>query len=562
MSKINISTTLMAEIFACSLMSQAFAASPPPPTAGSEIQQVPKLPTPLKTNPDIPLQGGHTPALAAPDEVKIAVESLHINGQTLYSEAKLLAVTGFSPKSQLSLSDLRTMASNIAQYYHEQGYFVAQAYLPAQDIKNGAITITVVEGQYGKITLNNQSTLSDSLANSLLDGLKAKDTIAVTPLEQRLLLLSDIPGVNVKSTLTPGASVGASDLIINVTPGQRVTGSVDADNEGSRYTGSNRLGFTAYMNEPLGHGDVANIRLLTSADGLSYGRASYQTQFNKAKIGTAYTTMAYRLDQEFSSLNANGTAKIASFYGSYPLIRSRSTNLSAQINVDDKSFHDTVNSTSTVTDKKAQVWMASLTGDHQDAIGGGGLSSYSLSWASGNIDIRSPDALTADTKTIHTNGHYDKLSLNAMRLQSMTENTSFYAAINAQLASKNLDISEKMGLGGAEAVRAYPSGEGYGDRGYILNLEIRQSLPKFCKQLPGQLQLIGFVDTGTITANKDPISPEQNRKTLSGTGFGVNWMSQNNFAVKMYFAHKLGNSIATSAPDSMNRFWIQGVKYF
>ena len=30
------------------------------------------------------------------------------------------------------------MAARIADYYHRSGYFVAQAYLPAQDIKDGA----------------------------------------------------------------------------------------------------------------------------------------------------------------------------------------------------------------------------------------------------------------------------------------------------------------------------------------------------------------------------------------------------------------------------------------
>ena len=134
------------------------------------------------------------------------------------------------------------MAAKIADYYHRNGYFVAQAYLPAQDIKDGAVTIAVIEGRYGSVTLRNQSKLSDALANGLLGGLNSGDTIAIAPLENRLLLLSDIPGVNVKSTLAPGAAVGTSDLIVDVTPGRRVTGSVEADNAGNRYTGEYRAG--------------------------------------------------------------------------------------------------------------------------------------------------------------------------------------------------------------------------------------------------------------------------------------------------------------------------------
>jgi hemolysin activation/secretion protein len=76
------------------------------------------------------------------------------------------------------------------------------------------------------------------------------------------------------------------------------------------------------------------------------------------------------------------------------------------------------------------------------------------------------------------------------------------------------------------------------------------------------LQLIAFVDTGTVTANKNPWAAGPNRRTLSGAGVGLNWSATNNFIVKAYYARKLGNEAATSAPDASGRFWIQGVKYF
>jgi hemolysin activation/secretion protein len=81
-------------------------------------------------------------------------------------------------------------------------------------------------------------------------------------------------------------------------------------------------------------------------------------------------------------------------------------------------------------------------------------------------------------------------------------------------------------------------------------------------QLPGQVQLIGFVDTGSVTINKNPWTSRNNRRTLSGAGVGLNWSDTNNFMVRAYYAGKLGNEAATSAPDKSGRFWIQAVKYF
>lgn len=249
-----------------------------PPSAGSQIQQIPPAPVPQKAAPTIRIQPSSAPATPASDAAKIVVNSLQVTGAQTYSEAELVALTGFSPGSELTLADLRGMALKITEHYRSKGHFVAQAYLPAQEIRNGAVIVVVVEGQYGKIAVRNQSNLSDTLVQRQLDGLNTGDTIAIAPLESRLLLLSDIPGVNVTSTLTPGASVGASDLIVDITPGQRVTGSIDADNGGNRYTGEYRLGATVNLNNAAGLGDVASLRVLTSGAGLNYARGSYQVQ--------------------------------------------------------------------------------------------------------------------------------------------------------------------------------------------------------------------------------------------------------------------------------------------
>jgi len=555
--------------FAVLVLSQSVFAQQVP-SAGSQMQQIPPIPVPQKAAPKVEVKPGSTPAIADADSVKIIVNRLNVTGAQAYSEAELLAVTGFIPGSELSLSDLRGMASKIANYYHRNGYFVAQAYLPAQEIKDGAVTIAVIDGQYGNVTLHNQTNVSDDLANSLLGGLNSGDPVTSAPLESRLLLLSDLPGVKVNSTLVPGTSVGTSDLIVDLTPGRRVSGEVDADNAGNRYTGSNRNGATINLNEPTGHGDVASLRVLTSGAGLNYARASYQMQFGKATAGVAYSALRYELGQEFESLQANGTAEVASIYGSYPLIRSRNNNLYAGLAYDDKTFQDKVDSTGAVTDKKAHVLMASLYGDHRDNFGGGGLSTYSLTWSTGDIDITGssgliPTALAADAAGPQSNGHFDKLGFSAMRLQSVTESISFSAAINGQLASKNLDVSEKMELGGMYAVRAYPEGETYADEGYVLTLEARLQLPKFSERLPGQMQLIAFVDTGSVTINKNPgpwSGAGPNNRTLSGAGVGFNWSDPNNFMVRAYYAFKLGDEVATSAPDASGRFWIQAVKYF
>ena len=531
------------------------------PGAGGQFQQIPPPPARERSIPELRIERPDAPLSPESGGDAIPVNALRITGGTVFSEAELIAATDFRP-GDLSLGDLRGMAARIANFYNKRGYFVAQAYVPAQEIGAGTVTIAVVEGHYGTVSLNNDTNLSNGLAKYVLSGVDGGDLVENAPLERRLLLLSDIPGVRVNSTLSPGSLVGTSDLTVHVTPGQRVTGSIEADNAGSRYTGAYRVGGIVSVNDVLGHGDVASVRVLTSFDGLNFFRGSYQMLLGNLTLGVAYGNLHYKLGKEFKSLDAHGSADVVSVYGSYPLIRSYNNNLYLVADVDTKFFRDRIGAVSSVSDRRILVGMVGLAGDEHDGFGGGGSTYYGVNGFYGNLDIRTPAVLAVDALTARSDGSYYKLAFNLARLQNVVGPLSLYASVRGQISSKNLDSSEKMELGGAYAVRAYPEGEGYGDDGYVASLEARVLLPKFWPEMPGQIQLAAFVDTGKVTLNHTPWFPGDNHRNLSAAGVGFSWADDNNFLVKASYAHRIGHEAATSAPDHASRFWIQLAKLF
>jgi hemolysin activation/secretion protein len=540
----------------------ALAAPPPVVGAGGQFQQIPPAPEPERTIPDIRIDRGDKTRDLGPAGPKVLVQSLHVSGETLFPEAELIAVAGFRPGSQLDLRDLREMAARISDFYNRRGYFVAQAYLPAQDIEAGAVTIVVIEGHYGRVGLDNHTNLSNGLAHSILHGLDSGDVVAGGPLERRLLILSDIPGVLVKSTLSPGAEVGTSDLTVALTPGPRFSGSIDADNGGDPNTGAWRLGGTLYINDPTGHGDLITLRALSSFDGLDYGRAAYQFQVQDATIGVSYAALDYRLHGDFSALRASGTAQVASAYASYPVVRSYDNNLVALTDFDYRTYRDKEDAIFLVTDKDEYALLVGISGDHHDTLGGGGWDQFSLGYTFGDLDIRTPAARIIDAATARAEGGYGKLSYSVSRLQTVWGPVSVYGLIRGQAASKNLDISEKMELGGAYAVRAYAEGAIYADDGYVATIEARLLLPPMPAPLPGRVQLFGFIDTAQASANHSPWFPGPNRESVSGGGVGLNWTAFNNFVVKATYAHTLGDAVGVPGPIASSRGWIQLVKLF
>ena len=532
------------------------------PDAGQQIQQIPQPPMVEKPAPDMLIDRPVVPVEADIAGPRVRVNSLQVTGETLFSDEQLIAATDFKPGSELNLSDLRNIAARIARYYNDRGYFLAQAYLPAQDIEDGVVTIAVIEGHYGAIDLRNQSRLKDNVAHGVLAGLDGGDIVESAPLERRLLLLSDIPGVAVRSTLAPGSAVGTSDLIVDIIPGRSVTGSIEADNAGNRYTGPYRLGGSVYFNNPTGSGDVASVRVLASNLGLLYGRASYQTLLGNASVGVAYARVNYELGREFESLDADGSADIFSLFGSYPLIRSRDTNLYALGAVEARYLEDRIGVTSTITNRDIHSVTAGFRGDQRDAIGAGGWSTFSVAATWGKLNIETPEARAIDSASSRRNGKYGKLQFSAAHLQQLVGPLSLYGAIRGQVASKNLDSSEQMALGGAYGVRAYPEGEAYGDQGYVANMEARLLLPDFSDSMPGRIQLVGFVDIGAVTLAKDPWYPGSNSAHRKGYGAGLIWSNPNDFLITASYARKLGDQEATSAPDRSGRFWLQFVKLF
>ncbi len=242
-------------------------------------------------------------------------------------------------------------------------------------------------------------------------------------------------------------------------------------------------------------------------------------------------------------------------------MRSRDTNLNLLAGVDAKFFKDRLGAASTVSRRRAHVANLGLGGNHRDHLGGGGSTQFSLGVTVGDLDIRSPADRAIDATTARTNGGYAKLHGGIARLQRVTGALSLYGALRGQMAFNNLDSAEKMQLGGAYGVRAYPEGEGYGDEGYIATAEARLQLPQLIP-VPGAFQLFGFVDAGAVHFAKNPWFTGRNVAHRSGVGAGLAWTSPDNFLVKATYAHKLGDQEVTSERDRDGRFWFQLAKLF
>jgi hemolysin activation/secretion protein len=541
--------------FSALAFGNAFA-EPPPPGAGSLLQQNQSGKPQAASRSDTGLLLKQDNGNALPPSAPFVVKSIAISGNTEFDTATLHALVNDVEGKSLTLEELGKVVDRITAYYHDHGYSLARAIIPAQTIEGGVVRVQVIEARYGKVKLDNRSRVSSSLLESTLSSLQSGQPIEQKALDHSLLLLSDIPGVATLSTLKPGDTVGTSDLTIGVDTPQTVSGSGTLDNFGNRYTGRVRLGATLNVFDLLHQGDVLSAEVLSTGSDMDYGRLSDELLLNGqgTRVGAAYSGLHYKLGDTLDALDGHGTADVASLWIKHPVIRSREANLYAQLQYDHKQLNDELGASGIHTDRHLNNWTVNLSGDCRDDLLVGGVNTWNLGWETGKLDFDNTAAQAADAATAKTQGDFQKWTLNLSRLQSINQNNALYVAFSGQWANTDLDASEKMVAGGAYTVRAYDMGVLSGDSGILGNVEWRNDLGTHWN---GQMQAIAFIDSEHVTVNKNTWAAGENEATLSGAGFGLNWFGSNQWSIKATVAAPIGATPALIGNSRSVRGWLE-----
>lgn len=572
---------------ACLISSQAWGQAPP--DAGRMLQEMQKAAPPPKQAPQKPPIV--TPAPPAPPMKKPAEEKLLVKGFTfsmdfpVVPESELQKVVKDYTNREVTFGELQEAAEKVTNYLRGKGYFLARAYIPQQEIKEGILKITIIIGKAeatdGKVVQvqGAHKRLRDSMIQGIMgEAVKPDEALKLSDVERGILLVNDLPETTAQADLTAGRTPGTTKIGLKVTEGRLITGSVGFDTFGSRYTGEARFLGNVNINDLTGQGDVLTLSGIQAGEpvfNVNKGhmwmlRAGWMTPvgYSGLKAGVSYTSLGYRIGKEFSALDENGTARIWAANALYPVLRSHDNNLYTTIMYEHRIFIDRAND-ATIDDKRVDALTLGINGNMTDSFGGGAFTAYGLAAVGGHLDLgRDSGNLLADQQTLKTNGDYWKLLYNGFRQQNIGTGFSLYGAVSGQYAGKNLDSSEQFILGGPNGVRAYPSGEAPGDNGVLVNAELRKDFPGTTPL--GHVQALAFFDWGWIVQHKNGGNPSlKNSYGLSGAGAGINFSKASLYLVRAFWAATVGPNPGKSATglDSDgksfgNRFWVQGLVYF
>jgi hemolysin activation/secretion protein len=568
------------KVFAVSAAAfSVLAAAQQPPSTGDILQQqqprerLPITPTP---GPVLPPITPPKPALPPTTKVNVTVKDFRFTGNTVFPAAELRETVREFIGKTLDFNGLNDAAGRVQRYYRERGYFLAVAYLPQQEIKDGIVEIALLEGRLGAINLqmDPKVKLRESFARGILEAhLKPGDLITENALERPLLLLRDLPDMEVTSELGPSKTqVGAADLTVKLSENRRlVSGYVDFDNQGNRFSGEYRAGINLNAGNLTGYGDLLSFRGFITNEEMKFGRLAYIIPVGHlgTRVGGSVTAFDYKLGKEFESAGLNGEGQVYTLYALHPFLRTRNSNLFVQVGVEHKDLEDRTDSVNAVENRKINSAKLGVVGDFRDRLFSGGLNSYSATITAGDLDLEQQALKNNDSNPVSglkTEGSFTKLNIDARRLQRLTDQFNLLLAYSGQLASKNLTAAEKMSLGGPNGVRAYPVGEAPGDSGHLLTGELRYIVPGF-QVFGGDLTFSTFIDHGQVKTNQDvpPADPTggHNKRSITGYGLGASLGRDGHFLLRVNVAWSADNETPQSDPKERDpRFWLQAIKWF
>lgn len=518
------------------------------PDGGQVLRQT--QPAPQAPQPGVLVDVQPAPRQATPPGgPQVTLAGVQFSGHTVYTSEALQAVIGDVRGRAFDLAGLRGLADAISAHYRRNGYPFARALVPAQALGDQILRIEVIEGQYGQVRALSDDPALAARGQDFLGGLQTGAVIQSAALERATLLLDDLPGVSVSPLIRPGQAAGSGDLDVSLQRGPRITGQVGLDNTGNRYTGQHRAKLDLDINSPFLVGDQISLRALVTDEAMWFGSADYSAPVGASGLRAqgGYSRSAYTLGKGFSSLDATGTAEVSSLGLTYPLVRSQRLNVTLGGAYQHKKLIDRQGSTDTRSDKTSNVVPLTLRLDLRDGLGQGGLTYGMFSWSAGKLQL-DPAARALDRTTARTEGRFDKFNVDVARIQALPGAWTLHARVAAQWTRMNLDSSEGFGLGGADAVRAYPSGEGYGDRGWLGQVELRYTMGGVTPYL--------FHDAGRIARNARPWEQGDNSRSLGGAGLGVR-AQQADWTVDAALAWRTHGGNATSDTRQRNpRLWV------
>jgi hemolysin activation/secretion protein len=510
--------------------------------------------------------------LAKPeDDRRLDVESYVLDDSAPAALRNVLpALTQRYVGKQRRFEDLLSAVNEVTRHLQrELGYYLGYAYLPEQTAAGGKVRIAILEGRLDRVVLewNDKLSVKREVVEAYTARLKTDQILYTRDVERVAFLLNDLRGISTRFEVRPGSRPGTAILVVTPTPEPRLTYKLEGDTNGTKALGEYRLTGLAQMSSPFGRGDglTANV-LASTTGGMFFGLLGYTSPIGSdgIKVGTSVSAVSYKLDRGLFPLNLTGSAATVNVFGLYPVVRARNLNFFTLASAEAKQYTDRQEEVGALVKKSVSTVAIGTTGDFRDSVLGGGVNTYEFNIVNGRVTYPQGRSSALDDDPT-----FNKLTFGYTRLQDLvTGKLLLYTAIRGQYAANNLDTTEQFRLGGPDGVRAWATGEGTGDIGTTMSLELRWLPPEdWFGRIAREMVASFFFDGGYVQYRYRPristdADPPPNNGTFTGAGIGLTWVRPGKYSIRGAVAQPIGGESRSGPGEKKTRFYLQAAMFF
>lgn len=448
----------------------------------------------------------------------------------------------------ITLADLNQLTDQITQYYRKNNYLVARAFIPPQEIENGQLIIGLIEGNIGKITIDNQSRLSEKFVRRMANtSVNSLPYLAQNEVEKLALLLNGIQGVSSKLSIQAGEQAGTTNMNILLQNSKSWKAYLFADNQGSAQTGEYRLSGGIKGFNLAGLGDELNLNMLSSYNGkLRNAQIDYSALLDGygTRLGAFFSYLDYKLGKSFAALGAKGNNQNMGIYLLHPTIRMPNLHINTKLTLSHNRILDSQSQPQSIENlTKINLFSFDMNGVWNSFAKG--TTYFNLGVSIGKQHNRSTEAMHNRALDWKENNKFTLTNIELGHEQLLPYDFAIDLNVKAQMTDRNLSPSQKMLLGGQNAVRGYRTGALSLADAVVGQFSLKHYYPVLKESLVTS-SIFYDIGAGRKYHNIDRYEqrPEEtNQVKLQSIGTGIQLSAPNDYALTFYYSKPIGKKL-------------------
>ncbi len=475
----------------------------------------------------------------------VFVNSVQVAPSEILTGEEIESVVSKYTGRNLFITDIQQMIDDLNNLYAQKGFVTARAFLPEQQVENGAIFVDLLESRIGKVTVkDNKWTKSKYIVDRIPQ--KENELFDIVKLEADVLDFNRYnEGVNLSANLKAGEVPGTTDIELSAKESFPFHIMGVMDNMGRKSTGSLRGGPMLVADSLFGYRDRMAL-----GSYFSHGAVSpffdYNIPVNKrdGRVGFGYSsTMATVMEGMYAPLGLKSRAHIFSLYYSQPLKRTPGFELKAYGSLNYKFSRTTMDALRLfgVSDVLRRDEVTSVDvglNMRKDTARGIWYLSQGLSYAAPLFD---------------NDSNYFKYTGGMLRIHDFSHGVIGQLRANYQVIPNSRDIPylDQFMAGGLLTVRGYSEGTLIGKNGYFTSAELMFPLlpreitsPRSGEKVP----FIGKFIKGAVFFDHAGVFPQARYDAYDGsyflasTGMGLRVQLPGDLTARLYWGYPLVNN--------------------